>query len=93
MSKPIFDALGSSSCKISSRFGPSSVVNTLTPVALPPGRFRLLTSPNLTGSSPTINASGADVATAFAANAVTLPPAAAITPTRRETSSDAIFGS
>jgi hypothetical protein len=33
------------SCSSSSRFGPSSTSNMLTPVMLPPGRFRLATSP------------------------------------------------
>ena len=36
----------------SSRFGPSEVVNTWTPVVLPPGRLKLLTSPSWTGSLP-----------------------------------------
>ena len=43
-------AVGTSSCSSSSRFGPSSTFNVVTPVRLPPGRFRLATSPTATGS-------------------------------------------
>ena len=39
------------SCSSSSRFAASSVVKMLTPVALPPGRLRLATSPSSTGSA------------------------------------------
>ena len=45
-------AVGTSSCSSSSRFGPSSTSKTVTPVRLPPGRFRLATSPSSTGSLP-----------------------------------------
>src|SRR5262245_4292145 len=41
------------SCRRPSRLATTSVEKELTPVALPPGRARLATSPNLTGSSPT----------------------------------------
>jgi hypothetical protein len=34
------------------RFGTISTFNVVTPVRLPPGRLRLLTSPSLTGSAP-----------------------------------------
>ena len=44
-------AVGTSSCSSSSRFGPSSTFNVVTPVRLPPGRFRLATSPTSTGSA------------------------------------------
>ena len=44
-------ALGINSCISSSRFGPISTFKMLTPVRLPPGRFRLVTSPNSTGSN------------------------------------------
>ena len=40
-------AVGTSSCSSSSRFGPSSTLNEVTPVRLPPGRFRLATRPSL----------------------------------------------
>ena len=39
-------AVGTSSCSSSSRFGASSTFNLVTPVTLPPGRFRLATSPS-----------------------------------------------
>src|SRR5262245_12502602 len=43
-------AAGTRSCSRLKRFSTNSVVNMLTPVALPPGRARLVTSPSLTGS-------------------------------------------
>ena len=63
----MIDVAGISSCKSSSRFLANSVVNTLMPVTLPPGRLRLLTRPNLTGSSPTMNTIGIVLVAAFAA--------------------------
>jgi hypothetical protein len=36
----------------SSRFGATSWFRLVTPVTLPPGRFRLATSPTSTGSAP-----------------------------------------
>src|SRR5438874_13117140 len=45
------EALGTKSCSSASRFGPSSALNQLTPVTLPPGRLRLATRPYLRGSS------------------------------------------
>ena len=39
-------AVGTNSCSSSSRFGPSSTFKLVTPVRLPPGRFRLATSPS-----------------------------------------------
>ena len=39
-------AAGTSSCSSSSRFGATSTFNEVTPVRLPPGRFRLATSPS-----------------------------------------------
>src|SRR5262249_22706075 len=42
-------ALGVSWRKISSRFVPNAPETKLTPVMLPPGRFRLATRPSLTG--------------------------------------------
>src|SRR6516165_3769837 len=44
-------ALGTSSCSSASRLATTSVVKKLMPVALPPGRARLATRPNSTGSS------------------------------------------
>src|SRR5262245_2880674 len=51
------------------RFGPSSVVKALTPVAFPPGQLRLPTSPSWTGSSPTPKTMGIVVVAALTANA------------------------
>src|SRR5205823_1645197 len=39
-------------------FGPISTFKLVTPVRLPPGRFRLATSPTLTGSTDTPKAIG-----------------------------------
>src|SRR5262245_8084996 len=44
-------AVGTSSRRTSSRFAANSAEKKLTPVALPPGRERLVTRPSLTGSS------------------------------------------
>ena len=60
-------AVGISSCISSSRFGPISTSKMLTPVRLPPGRFRLVTSPNSTGSNPTAKTIGIVEVAAFAA--------------------------
>ena len=45
-------AVGTNSYNNSTRFGPTSAVNDVTPVRLLPGRARLATSPGATGSSP-----------------------------------------
>src|SRR6266545_5058554 len=66
-------AVGTSSCSSSKRFGPSSTVRSLTPVRLPPGRFRLATSPDPTGSLPTMNTTGVVVVAALAARAAETP--------------------
>ena len=57
------------------------------PVALPPGRARLATRPNLTGSSPTPKTIGIVVVAALAASAAEVLPGVAITATRRRTRS------
>jgi hypothetical protein len=49
--KAIVPGLGNISRRSPKRFGPSSVVNRLTPVALPPGRLKLATRPRWTGST------------------------------------------
>src|SRR5262245_34055983 len=49
------EALGTTSRKICSRFDASALVSKLTPVQLPPGRFKLATKPSLTGSPPEDN--------------------------------------
>src|SRR5262249_48371069 len=59
----------------------------LMPVALPPGRARLATRPNLTGSSPTPNTIGIVEVAALAASEAGLLPGVAITATRRRTRS------
>src|SRR5215472_7929681 len=51
-SRAMMVAVGTSSRSTSSCFGPSSTVRVDTPVRLPPGRFRLATSPSATGSPP-----------------------------------------
>jgi hypothetical protein len=51
-------AEGTKSCSISSRFGPSSPPNVVTPVMLLPGRFRLATSPVSTGLDATVKTIG-----------------------------------
>jgi NAD(P)-dependent dehydrogenase (short-subunit alcohol dehydrogenase family) len=48
-------------------FGPTSTANTLTPVRLPPGRFRLATSPICTGSLIVVKTIGIVAVAAFAA--------------------------
>src|SRR5262249_10216228 len=57
-SMAIVEAVGTTSCSSPRRFSDSSVVKMLTPVALPPGRARLLTRPDLTGSVPLLNTIG-----------------------------------
>jgi hypothetical protein len=76
----MFVALGTISCSTSSSFGPTSTFKLVTPVRLPPGRFKLATSPTSTGSTATLKTMGIVVVAAFAANAEA-PPAAAITAT------------
>jgi hypothetical protein len=51
-------AAGIASCSSPKRFSESSAVKMFTPVALPPGRARLATSPTFTGSLPTLNTMG-----------------------------------
>jgi hypothetical protein len=77
----ILVALGTISRSSSRRFGTSSEVYVLTPVTLPPGRLKVLTSPSPTGSAPPIKRMGIVVVAAFAASAVRVPPVAAITVT------------
>src|SRR5262249_37356320 len=69
MSVAISLALGTSSRSSPSRFDPSPPIKLLTPVALPPGRFKLATRPNLIGSSPVVNTIGTVEVAAFAATA------------------------
>ena len=60
-------AVGTSSCSNSSRFGATSTFNVVTPVTLPPGRFRLATRPICTGSLAVVKTMGIVVVAAFAA--------------------------
>ena len=55
---------------------PSSTSKLLTPVALPPGRFKLATRPSLIGSSPVVNTIGTVEVAALAARAAGLLVAA-----------------
>src|SRR5262245_34224679 len=82
-SKAIVAALGTSSRNSSKRFGPNAPAKKVTPVMLPSGRLRLLTSPRTTGSLPTAKTMGIVCVAAFAASAVGLPLSVAITVTCR----------
>jgi hypothetical protein len=64
----------------------------LIPVALPPGRARLVTSPSLTGSVPVLNTIGIVAVASLAAEADVSPPTVTITVTRRDTRSAAKAG-
>jgi hypothetical protein len=90
--KAITFALGSISRSSSNRFAASTEANWLTPVRLPPGRLKLATTPNSTGSTPVAKTIGIVAVAALAASAVTDPPVAAITGTLRLTSSAAKAG-
>jgi hypothetical protein len=85
-------AAGTSSCTSSSRFSPSAAVKKLMPVALPPGRLRLATRPNWTGSLAVVKTIGIVDVAAFAANDA-LMKLATITPAGWRTSSAASAGS
>ena len=61
--------VGISSCISSSRFGPISTSKMPSPVRLPSGRFKLVTSPNVTGSNPTAKTIGVVEVAAFAIRA------------------------
>src|SRR5262249_16988964 len=84
---------GSNSCISSSRFGATSWFRLVTPVTLPPGRFRLATSPTSTGSAPVAKTIGISRVAAFAATAEAMPPAATSTVTRSRTKPAASSGS
>jgi hypothetical protein len=63
----------------SRRFPSIWLTKKFIPVALPPGRLRLATSPNLTGSSLLVNTIGIVAVACLAANADPMPPVAAMT--------------
>jgi hypothetical protein len=69
-------ALGTAPCSNSSGFGPTSTLNRVTPVILPPGRFRLATSPICTGSAIVVKTMGIVAVAAFATFAAGVPKAA-----------------
>jgi hypothetical protein len=58
---------GTSSRKTSNCFATSSLLRKFTPVKLPPGRARLATRPDETGSRPVAKTTGMVVVAAFAA--------------------------
>src|SRR5262249_4805332 len=62
-------AAGTSSCSNSSRFGATSTLIMVVPVALPPGRLRLVTSPARIGSAAVAKTMGMVVVAVFAASA------------------------
>ena len=80
-SRAMMAAVGINSCSNSSRFGPTSTFKLVIPVRFPPGRFRPVTSPILTGSTATAKTIGMVAVDALAATAEGVPPAAAITST------------
>ena len=65
----------------SSRFANIMEVSPLTPVALPPGRLRLVTRPSFTGSVEQVNTIGIVAVAALTASAGGSPPDATITAT------------
>ena len=67
-------AVGTSSRRSSSRFAANSPAKKLIPVRLPPGRARLATRPNLTGSSAAIKTMGIILVAALASSADGTPP-------------------
>ena len=79
--KPINLALGTISCSNSNCLAVNALTKKLTPVALPPGRFRLATRPNLMGSLPVTKTMGIVVVAALAASAESVPPVVTSTST------------
>jgi hypothetical protein len=82
-------ALGTTSRRISSRFGVTCTFKLVTPVRLPPGRARLPTSPVATGSAPISKTIGIVGVADLAASAAGAPPGATITATGRAANSAA----
>jgi len=74
------------------RLAPNASVRKLTPVMLPPGRFKLATKPASTGSLPAVKTMGMLAVAAFAACTEAAPPVAAITATPSLTRSSASAG-
>src|SRR6516165_12677830 len=71
--KPSVAVLGTNSCNSASPLAPSSALNSLKPVKLPPGRLRLATSPSCAGSAAAVNTIGMLVVAALAARVDTSP--------------------
>ena len=69
-------AAGITSCSNAHCFGATSTFKEVRPVRLPPGRFRLATSPSRTGSSATSKMIGMVVVAALAARAAGAPVSA-----------------
>src|SRR5215467_11459026 len=90
--KAIFVAVGIILWNNSAFFGPSVTANTVTPVALPLGRFRLETNPVATGSDAVVNTIGMDWVAANVARTPSLLPPTKMTATLRPTRSAAIAG-
>jgi hypothetical protein len=83
---------GTTSCSSSTRLATNPTFNVVTPVRLPPGRFRPETSPSSIGSLPTQKMIGIVEVAAFAASVAGVLPGVAITFTRRRTRSAASAG-
>ena len=66
------DARGSNCLRSSSRFPASSLCIDVTPVTFPPGRARLATSPNSTGSEPDAVTIGIELVSCLAASVASL---------------------
>ncbi len=89
---PIRCARGKISFSSSSRFALSSGLKMLDPVIFPPGRARLATKPNATGS-PLVTMTIGIVVVAFLAARIAGDPAVSMTSTLRRTNSAANSGS
>jgi hypothetical protein len=92
ISAPITLTPGASSRSRPNRFASIRLVDVMIPVALPPGRLMLSTSPVLTGSPPTANTMGIVEVARFAAIAEGSPPTAVIIETPWVTRSAAKLG-
>ena len=74
-SRPTAEALGTSSRNNCRRFAPNGPASIVTPVALRPGRLRLATRPDLTGSEAVRKTIGMLLVAPLAIRAATSPPA------------------
>ena len=92
-SKPIIPAWGTNSDTSSRRLGSRSAGEKAKPVRLPPGRGRLATKPNSTGSPTLVKTIGIVEVARFAATAGAVPATATITSTFWVTRSAANAGS